>query len=258
VALSGLGGDELFAGYPSFRRALRLRQLAAIPPAIRKGSAAVGRSALSNSSRRQKFWRMVASDCSAHAAYIISRELFSAADIQNLSPRLTCVAASIDRDGGGDAVNAMSNYELHGYMANTLLRDTDQMSMAHGLEVRVPFVDRELTKYVLSLPGAWKVAGQRPKPLLLDALSGLIPESIWRRPKMGFTLPFERWLATTLRPAMESTLDRAEGRTAQGLRRQAVQLVWRTFLQNPRGEPWSRPWSLYVLDRWCEINQIEA
>jgi len=258
VALSGLGGDELFAGYPSFRRVLQMRKLAAIPPAIRKGAANLGRSALGMSSRRQKFWRMFASDCSAHAAYQISRELFSAAEIQAFSRQLTCRLETADSDADRDPINAMSNYELRGYMANTLLRDTDQMSMAHGLEVRVPFVDSEVTKYVLSLPGAWKVDGQRPKPLLLDALAGLIPESIWPRPKMGFTLPFQRWLATTLRPEMESTLDRAEGLTAQGLSRQAVQSVWRAFLQNPEGEPWSRPWSLYVLDHWCEINNIEA
>lgn len=258
VALSGLGGDELFAGYPSFRRARQLRRLAALPPALRNGAAGVGRGMFGNSSRRRKICRLLASDCSAQAAYTISRELFSPAEIAGFAPALDGHSQTVQTDDGGDPINAMSRYELSGYMANTLLRDTDQMSMAHGLEVRVPFVDSAVADYVLSLPGAWKLNGQRPKPLLLDALAGLIPESIWRRPKMGFTLPFQRWLTSALRPEVESTLDRADGITAQGLDRRAVRTIWRAFLNNPQGEPWSRPWSLYVLERWCALNQIEA
>lgn len=258
VALSGLGGDELFAGYPSFRRARQLRKLAALSPALRKSAAALGHRALGASSRQQKFWRMLASDGSAHAAYRISRELFSSPEIETLSPQLTVAREPTAGDGDQDPVNSMSSYELRGYMANTLLRDTDQMSMAHGLEVRVPFVDREVAEYVLSLPGSWKLDGRRPKPLLLDALSGLLPESIWHRPKMGFTLPFQRWLVSSQRPELESRLDRAEGVTAQGLSRRAVQSVWRAFVNNPQGVPWSRPWSLYVLDHWCELHHIEA
>ena len=101
-------------------------------------------------------------------------------------------------------------------------------------------------------------ASEDMRPLLLDALKDLIPESIWRRPKMGFTLPFQDWLLTALRPQVESALDCADGLTAQGLSRRAVQSVWQAFVKNPQGEPWSRPWSLYVLDRWCALNHIEA
>ncbi len=75
-----------------------------------------------------------------------------------------------------DVVNAISQLELRGYMTNTLLRDTDAMSMAHSLEVRVPFVDVKVVDFVLSLPGEWKLRGNDgPKPLLADAMSDLLP-----------------------------------------------------------------------------------
>src|SRR5439155_25865024 len=91
-----------------------------------------------------------------------------------------------------DPVNAVSMHELRGYMENTLLRDTDCMSMAHSVEVRVPFVDAEIVRFVLSLPGNWKLNGdRRQKPLLQDALGDLLPPEVMHRPKMGFTLPFK-------------------------------------------------------------------
>jgi asparagine synthase (glutamine-hydrolysing) len=255
VALSGLGGDELFAGYPSFRRALRLRKLAGVPRELRTPIARLG-SATASSARRQKFWRMLASDTSARAAYRISRELFSAADIHALLPESRACLEPAPADNDGDIVNAIAACEFHGYMTNTLLRDADQMSMAHGLEVRVPFIDSEVVDFVMALPGAWKLERQRPKPLLLDALGGLLPESIWRRPKMGFALPFERWMRSALRPEIESTL--AAGRLDRlKINVNYARRIWQNFSEHPQRETWSRPWALYVLDRWCALNGIE-
>jgi asparagine synthase (glutamine-hydrolysing) len=199
---------------------------------------------------------MLASDTSARAAYRISRELFSAADIHALLPDSRACLEPAPANNDGDIVNAVAACEFHGYMTNTLLRDTDQMSMAHGLEVRVPFIDSEIVDFVMALPGAWKLERQRPKPLLLDALGGLLPESIWRRPKMGFALPFERWMRSVLRPEIESTL--AAGRLGRlGIDVNYARRVWQNFSEHPQRETWSRPWALYVLDRWCALNGIE-
>ena len=256
VALSGLGGDELFAGYPSFRRALRLRKLSGVPRALRTPIARLG-STTAGSARRQKFWRMLASDTSARAAYRISRELFSAAEIDALMPESRACLAPASSANDGDIVNAVAACEFYGYMTNTLLRDTDQMSMAHGLEVRVPFIDAEVVDFVMALPGGWKLEHQRPKPLLLDALGGLLPESIWRRPKVGFVLPFERWMRSGLRPEIESTL--AAGRLGRlKINVNYARQIWQNFAEHPQRETWSRPWALYVLDRWCALNGIEV
>jgi asparagine synthase (glutamine-hydrolysing) len=155
-----------------------------------------------------------------------------------------------------DVINDISVLELGGYMSNTLLRDTDAMSMAHSLEVRVPFVDTKLVNYVLSLPGEWKLDHGRPKPLLADALADLLPRDFLARPKMGFTLPFEKWLQQNLRTEVSSVLEDTSMLSAPALNPGAVQKLWRNFLQKPRAVGWSRPWSLYVLAKWCQLNRV--
>ena len=158
---------------------------------------------------------------------------------------------------GGDPVNAISRYEMQGYMTNTLLRDTDFMSMAHSLEVRVPFLDPEIVRFVMQLPGSWKLDGNRPKPLLLDALNGAIPERVWKRRKMGFTLPFERWMQSTLKPDLELALTSDSLFRTLGLRSEFVAAVWNSFTHSGRAERWARPWALFVLKKWCDLNRVE-
>ena len=143
-------------------------------------------------------------------------------------------------------------------MANTLLRDTDAMSMAHSLEVRVPFVDVKLVDYTLSLPGKWKLNQHHngvPKPLLADAIADLLPRDFLARRKMGFTLPFEKWMQGRMRSEISAVLE--DARVSEvGLIAKEVRELWRRFLQTPRAVGWSRPWSLFVLARWCAINQV--
>jgi len=262
VALSGLGGDELFAGYPTFRRALRLRQVARVPRPLRRGVAAVGGAFFNHSVQRKKFWRLLASDADAAATYAISRELFpEPASLLSGGEGFTSVKSGTACDPklplpAQDPINAVSVYELRGYMANTLLRDTDCMSMAHSLEVRVPFVDVEIVRFVLGLPGAWKLNGGRSKPLLQDALGDLLPSGVAHRPKMGFTLPFEDWMQSRLRDGIETTFADESQFESIGLRPEAVRDVWRRFLHAPQRVGWSRPWALYVLGRWCAQHRV--
>ncbi len=307
VALSGLGGDELFAGYPSFRRAQQLFRLTIMPSAIRQRTSALGRSMLNDSARRRKFWDLVDSDCSPYAAYSLSRQLFSPSEIEALTRgqrsevrdqldavrrealgvRRTDATNAIDSINAinnsqfeirnpkseihadalplplsplqhQDVINEVSRLELSGYMSNTLLRDTDQMSMAHALEVRVPFVDPAVVSFVLGLPGEWKVDGNRPKPLLVDALGDLLPEEIWKRRKMGFTLPFQKWMRAGLESEINRHLSDKNGLQRIGLNGDETGAIWAAFKNNPRQEPWSRPWALYVLKQWCERNRVEA
>ena len=81
------------------------------------------------------------------------------------------------------------------YMQNQLLRDCDVMSMAHGVEIRVPFLDKEFISLSLQIQSSIKYAGNFRKQLLIDAFKDVLPEPIWNRPKMGFSFPFKEWLA---------------------------------------------------------------
>ena len=95
-------------------------------------------------------------------------------------------------------------------MRNTLLRDSDFMSMAHGLELRVPFLDRALVEACFRIPGERKLQGNSPKGLLLASLGVELPRDIVERPKRGFTLPFERWLRGEIRPVVEDALIKSD------------------------------------------------
>ena len=258
VALSGLGGDELFAGYPSFRRALRIRSMPRVSRKALRAAAGVGRVAFNGSVQRHKFWKLVESDGTPGDVYRISRQLFAVDDVSQITGR----DAKEDHyiaNGDDDVVNAISRLELNGYMTNTLLRDTDAMSMAHSLEVRVPFVDVNVVNFVLSLPGYWKLNAKSsgpPKALLADALSDLLPRQFMSRPKMGFTLPFEKWLQQNLRAEVASVLEDDSRVSKTGLAANVVRDLWNKFLVKPRSIGWSRPWSLYVLAKWCEGNGV--
>jgi len=260
VALSGLGGDELFAGYPSFRRALKLASVGATSKRVLRAAAGVGKVALNGSVQRHKFWQLAKSDAKPEDVYRISRQLFSSESVLQITGRKLDVHTNNGNHHSRDVINTISTLELKGYMTNTLLRDTDAMSMAHSLEVRVPFVDTKVVDYVLSLPGEWKLPAKNstPKPLLAEALGDLLPRDFVTRPKMGFTLPFEKWLQRNLRVELSSVLDDSQRLSPAGLNAKAVERIWRSFLEKPRAVGWSRPWSLYVLAKWCEINGVSC
>jgi asparagine synthase (glutamine-hydrolysing) len=152
----------------------------------------------------------------------------------------------------------VSYLEFDRYMRNVLLRDSDVMSMAHGLEVRVPFLDHELVELVASLPGALKTQGSTPKPLLVEAVADLLPAEVVHRRKMGFALPFAGWLRGALREQVEiALLDPDFGGTiADSLDHAAIRGVWYRFLDGKA--EWVRPWSLYVIKAWAEAHLSTA
>lgn len=266
VALSGLGGDELFAGYSSFRNVPRMEKFkyswARVPSVIRGATAAAFTALGSPSDANRKLAALLQGNGRIIHPYFLSRMLFAPKQRTGLTREISDQARSraddVLRKTLGEAesldpVNRVSYLESRCYMLNTLLRDSDFMSMAHGLEVRVPLVDHQLARQVLNLPGAWKVGGSTPKRMLVDAVGDALPNSIVHRRKRGFTLPFEQWMKEALRPEVERALSKiSDGAAGELLESKAVGDVWNQFL---RGETsWSRPWSLFVLQRWCETN----
>ena len=151
-----------------------------------------------------------------------------------------------------DLFTQVSWLELRSYLVNTLLRDTDAMSMHHSLEVRVPFLDGPLVENVLKLPESIKNDPARPKSLLIEAMGELLPKEIVTQKKRTFTFPWENWLRGNLGDRVTEGLDdwspglqsRLDGRFAQSM-----------FKDFQRGRTtWSRPWSLYVLNEWVKRN----
>jgi len=214
---------------------------------------------LNGSVQRHKFWQLAGSSGSPREVYEISRALFANSSFAGISGKGNGFAPLNEDFDNRDVVNRISQLELQGYMANTLLRDTDVMSMAHSLEVRVPFVDAKVVDYALSLPGEWKLDQRQngvPKPLLADALSDLLPRDFLARKKMGFTLPFEKWMQGRMRAEIENVFVDDVQLAEAGLVVNEVRDLWRRFLRAPRAVGWTRPWSLFVLARWCQVNRV--
>jgi len=260
VALSGLGGDELFAGYPSFRRAMKIYSAPPAAKRVAKTLSTAGRFTSNGSVKRNKFWQFAASEGTPQEVYEITRQLFDSHSLARLTDRAR-TSPTPNGASSFDPINDISKLELAGYMANTLLRDTDAMSMAHSLEVRVPFVDVDVVRFALSVPGKLKLNGEAPhlpKPLLAAALTDLLPPDFLARRKMGFTLPFERWMQSTLRSDISSVMSDSHRYREAGLNGQAVAGVWNAFLKAPAKTGWTRPWALYVLAKWCEVNEVTA
>jgi len=266
VALSGLGADEVFAGYETFRHYARLERVASVwggfPAPIKQACAAAVTRVGAKDDRSRKMFTLISGDGAASHPYVVQRMLFSYSQILNLLRHYDSNAflrarrpllESLGRARGMDAVNRLSYLELRNYLQNTLLRDSDAMSMAHSLEVRLPFLDQMLVSYMFCVPGEYKVANGFPKPLLVKALQGELPDEIVHRCKRGFTFPFEHWLRGELRYEMERVLVKSEGWPLAGAIDVAnVQHVWNEFLE--RRTSWSRPWALYVLGKWYEQN----
>jgi asparagine synthase (glutamine-hydrolysing) len=148
-----------------------------------------------------------------------------------------------------EPVAGISWLEMRTYMASTLLRDTDSVSMAQSLEVRVPLLDTPVVEFVETLPDA---ARRRPgvqKALLVEALGDLLPLEILAQRKRTFTLPWEEWLRGPLRARLEESFANPATSLGPYLRPGGIRGVWTDFLAGKTS--WSRPWSLYVLNEWC-------
>lgn len=261
VSLSGLGGDELFGGYGTYQVVPRWAGAASawgrVPESVRRrigrGLERVAR--LRDTGGRWHKLGRLAEAGSAVSLYAVARLLLAPEERAGLlSPEVRA-----ELNGGGDPVRLLASYarrnespwrtvtrlEMRNYMAHRLLRDTDVMSMAHSLEVRVPLIDHELVEFVAGL-GRPTLRG--PKPLLVAALRDIVPRSIVERPKHGFEFPMDHWMRQELRPLVEDALSE-ESVKARGLfDPMAVHTLHQRF--RDRRQEYQAVWQLVVLELW--------
>ncbi len=259
VALSGQGGDEVFAGYPSFRFIPRIGKLNNLPSILTKTIPYLIGVSRKNTVRLQKIRDYLNSGVlNSYNAYAHQRSIFwdclrekiminpcrirGFEWIENVVPRQNLANCPI---------NQVSQFELSCYLRNTLLRDVDVFSMAHSLEVRVPLLDHRLVELVAGIEGKQKLGKEVNKQLLVNSLKGKIPDSVIRRKKGIFWFPWEEWLRRDLKNQLESIFQSSTDLyTIAGLHKGEVVKIWGKFLQGGTDVHWTQIWTIYVLLRW--------
>lgn len=277
VALAGTGGDEVFAGYPHFRRFgdwLRLGQAlgftqrasAFLPAPIQRRLSSTASDLWQRlPTRLRKGLGLLGTRGDPSGVYAVVREMFPRGLARDLAPNVSYWT----NDGAEgyprgarwthalDPSLLLSHLELSHYLVDTQLRDVDVMSMAHGFEVRAPLLDHRVVELALSIPGHLKAPRDGVnKPLLVEAAG--LPIAHFQAKKQGFVLPWEAWLRGPLAPWVARHLDPARLRDAGILSPEAVTRARRHFERGPGIINHSRILSLVALSAWCERHQIRG
>lgn len=261
MALSGIGGDELFAGYDVFKRMHELQKkswLNAIPQFARKAAGYAIQKKRQNVGGNKINELLGQKRINFNSAYPLNRSLYTQSELARLikidSPFKTVNSIVSDVPQiENHLLSAVSIAEIDTYLQNILLRDADQMSMAVALEVREPFLDYKLIEFVLSVSDNHKFP-HTPKKLLTDSLGDLLPGEIINRPKMGFTLPWQHWLKNELRAFGEKNM--MEFSKMEFCYEPEIDNLWKRFLADDKQVNWSRVWHLITLNHWLKENNI--
>ena len=272
VALSGEGGDELFAGYPTYqahRLAAWYRRLplgireCVVSPLIR--ALPVSRDNLSFDFRAKRFLAgMTLAPTQQHLLWmgslgpdakrqVLTDEVQSALRTQPYES-LEAVAGSLNGGERLDLVDTMLRMDLETYLPNDLLVKVDLMSMANSLEVRVPFLDRHVVEFACTLPSRWKLRGLTTKYLVRRALATRLPRKVVRRPKKGFGIPVAEWIRGPLRPLIVDALDAARLSREGFFNGLAVRRLLDEHMAGAADH--RKPlWSLFVFQQWMSSQQ---
>ena len=262
VALSGLGGDELFGRYPFYfryrgwQRWKWLFDHTRLPRRV--ASKIVGGFGAVPAHRVASILgaaRMNIAHIYPELRRILSQQAM--ADLTKLDgngslPVQRFLLQHLEQLERMPSYTQLSIAEYLGYTANTLLKDTDQMGMATSLEIREPFFDHELVSYMLSVPDAVKQRG----PALVEAMLPDMPQEVLHRPKQGFLFPWKEWMKGPLRGFCDARIKRICSR--EFMRGDRIESYWKRFLQGDSNIRWMEPWLFVVLEHWMEKNNVEA
>lgn len=223
VALSGTGGDELFAGYERYRGALFAEHYQRLPGWFRQKviKRAVDSLPESRSSglwvdrlKRfvegadlplpERYQRYLSAYDGNEKAHLFNRDFVE--DLHKTGGLFVMPAMQKMVTANDDPLNWILNTDMHTYLPDDELRKTDRLSMWHSLEVRVPFLDHKFVEFVATIPSKYKLNGYKKKYVLIEALKGIVPDQILRRRKQGFSIPLANWLRGALRELVHSYL----------------------------------------------------
>lgn len=268
VALSGIGGDELFGGYPIFSQYLKIKKNQQVFDETNWIRGLAGNLIFrgNQNTRNDRLKQLLtAPNTGIDNLYPVFREIIGP-DLINAVTTFkikgiydTALARELASKKNELAklplLSQVSAAEYLGYTQHTLLKDTDQMSMAVSLEVREPFFDYKLVEFVMAVPDQLK-RGSYPKQLLVDSLAPLIPDEVVFRKKQGFTFPWESWMKNELKAFCSYHIRGLASRNFINAR--ALMNYWNQFLLEDKSVRWAEVWLFVVLGYWLEKNDIDA
>lgn len=269
VALSGDGGDEMFAGYDSYRGHLLSERLRRLPGFVRSAAAAAVRSMpASDTGRRVGRLRLA---CNIEDAELEAGDRFVAKQqvafrrefLAGISPYLAPHASlANDRalfapmfDDARSPLAGMTLWQQTVSLVDDMLVKVDRMSMAHGLEVRAPFLDHRLAELMNRVKFDTKLRGGRQKYLLRKAMERYFPaEFLWRK-KQGFSVPLSYWFKDSLGDFIRQKLLAPRAMVGQVFRREALECIIGEHARLTRD--WSFAlWTLLMFETWCGRYQV--
>lgn len=273
VAFSGLGADELFGGYANFFRVRKLAPLLRLIATFPRSSRRCVASSLAPLFPRRYRTRLLMLAQSSGRPVDLAIELKQMLDSDTVaSLGLTAEALGLRddflppelyaelADAGNDPFLAVSRVETYVYMGNTLLRDSDTNSMAHSIELRVPFVGKTILEEASRTPGEVHLGrGRIPKAVLRKAVGGFLSPEVLNRPKTGFTLPVGDWMYSELRDICESAVDSLKH--VPFIDAGAARRLWQRFEAERGHTYWMKPLLLVALGNYvgnCERSYLDA
>ena len=264
VALSGDGGDELFAGYERYRALWLSNKLRKLFPVHKiPGLRLIQK--LPDSDRRKSLIRrgkrfLEALDQPPARRYLnwlqifpesLRASIYTDSFLESLpgDDPFDFLESIWSRSAGRDLVTRASTADILSYLPCDLCTKVDIASMAHGLEVRQPLLDHRIVEFAASLPVNLKFRGRRGKLILQDTFGSMIPRSIFTRKKMGFGIPIANWFRNELKPMVHETLLAEDARIAPYFRKESITELVRAHETNEQNHGY-RLWNLLILEKW--------
>ena len=272
VALSGDGGDEVFGGYDRYIGLGLARKYHSIPGIIRKRLISPLTGMIPESPGKRSNLRRIKrlthpATATVEQWYVGWMQQFR---VESHSAAFTPgFASAIEARGGwtDHMSNAFGRYDnaatarsaqwvdMTTYLPGDLLVKADRMSMAHGLEVRSPFLDHHLVEFASSIPGEYSIRGRAGKQVLKHAYADLVPDEISRRPKAGFTVPVGEWINGPLRDTTRDLLLAPDARVSRVIRAEFIARLVEQHASH-RYNHAVRLWNLICLETWAQSFKV--
>ena len=262
VALSGDGADELFAGYSWYQQLVDNSNYSRwIPAFIQTGIRRLVPQGYFSDIRGMQFLGNLGLSVAEQHAKL--RSIFSDSMIRTLVTFVDeqrqehpIIIAHRALKSPLDTLSSAQQVDMSLYLAEDILMKVDKMSMAHGLEVRAPFLYHKLVEYSLGLPSKYKSDGVTAKKILKDIAGNILPHRLISRKKQGFSTPLGQWLQDELNPLVNQYL--LEGGGSGFFDSEQVRLLWRKFVRQEKSpelyiDVSRQIWALLSFEIWYDI-----